>query len=101
VGQHSSACGPVLLGLHGFQVVSAELAGGERQLAVQTVATVVGCGGYGCGLPARPHRPGVRPADRRPAGGPIVAQTAVALSGTGLAGADLDRAGGAIRPGRC
>jgi hypothetical protein len=36
-----SASGSALLGLDGFQLVSAELQGGEWQLAVQTMATVV------------------------------------------------------------
>ena len=31
------------LGLDGFQVLAAEVGGGEWQLAVQTTATVVGC----------------------------------------------------------
>jgi transposase len=39
VGQHRSASASRLLGLDGFQVVSAELVGGEWQLAVQTTAT--------------------------------------------------------------
>jgi transposase len=53
VGQHSSASGSRLLDLDGFQLVSAELVGGEWQLAVQTTATVIGCGG--CGVRATPH----------------------------------------------
>ena len=53
MGHHSSAFGSALLGLDGFQLVSAELQGGEWQLAVQTTATVVGC--LGCGVPATPH----------------------------------------------
>jgi transposase len=53
VGQHRGAFGSALLGLDGFQLVSAELQGGEWQLAVQTTATVVGC--LGCGVPATPH----------------------------------------------
>jgi hypothetical protein len=70
VGQHRSASASRLLGLDGFQVVSAELQGGEWQLGVQTTATVIGCAG--CGVPATPwpsHGPGAGPADRRPAGG--------------------------------
>jgi hypothetical protein len=43
----------VLLGLNGFQLVSAVLVGGEWQLAVQTKATMVGC--VGCGVPATLH----------------------------------------------
>jgi transposase len=39
--------------LDGFQLVSAELVGGEWRLEVQTVATVIGCGG--CGVRATPH----------------------------------------------
>jgi hypothetical protein len=50
VGQHRSASASRLLGLDGFEVVSAELAGGEWQLAIQTTATVVGC--VGCGVRA-------------------------------------------------
>jgi len=53
VGQHSSASGSALLGLDGFQLVSAELVAGEWQLAVQTTATVIGC--VGCGVRAAPH----------------------------------------------
>jgi hypothetical protein len=41
------------LDLDGFQVVSAELVGGEWQLEVQTTATVIGCAG--CGVRATPH----------------------------------------------
>ena len=71
MGQHSSASGSMLLGLDGFEVLAAEVVGGEWRLAVQTTATVVGCAG--CGMRARaprpPHGPGARPADRRPAGG--------------------------------
>jgi hypothetical protein len=53
VGQHSSASGSALLDLDGFQLVSAELVGGEWQLAVQTTATVIGCAG--CGVRATPR----------------------------------------------
>ena len=53
MGQHSSASGSALLGLDGFQLVSAEIVDGEWQLEVQTLATVIGCGG--CGVPATPH----------------------------------------------
>jgi hypothetical protein len=49
VGQHSSASVSALLDLDGFQLVSAELVGGEWQLAVQATATVIGCAGCGCG----------------------------------------------------
>jgi len=71
VGQHSSASGSRLLGLDGFQVVSAELQGGEWQLIVQTTATVVGCAG--CGVPATPHgRRTVRVRDLPIGGRPVV-----------------------------
>jgi hypothetical protein len=50
VGHHRSASASRLLGLDGFQLVSAKLVGGEWQLAVQTTATVIGC--VGCGVPA-------------------------------------------------
>jgi hypothetical protein len=82
MGQHRSASGSALLGLDGFQLVSAELQDGEWQLAVQTTATVVGC--LGCGVratPARPpYGPGTRPADRGPTGGVGLAQAHLALS---------------------
>jgi hypothetical protein len=82
VGHHRSASASRLLGLDGFQLVSAELVGGEWQLAVQTTATVIGC--VGCGAPAKPHGRrtvrGARPADRRPAGRVGLAQAHLALS---------------------
>jgi transposase len=50
VGQHriASASGP--LDLEGFEVLAAEIVGGEWQLTVQTTATMVGC--IGCGTRA-------------------------------------------------
>jgi hypothetical protein len=45
VGQQGGAFGSLLLDLDGFEVVSAEVVGGEWQLAVQTTATMVGCAG--------------------------------------------------------
>jgi hypothetical protein len=52
-------------------------------------------GWWRAGHAARPaHGLGAGPADRRPAGGAGLAQAPVALSGAGLRGADLDRAGG-------
>jgi transposase len=71
VGQHSSASVSALLGLDGFQVVSAELVGGEWQLVVQTTAMVIGC--RGCGVPAKPHgRRTVRVRDLPIGGRPVV-----------------------------
>jgi transposase len=71
VGQHSSASASRLLGLDGFQVVSAELVGGEWQLGVQTTATVIGCAG--CGVRATPHgRRTVRVRDLPIGGRPVV-----------------------------
>jgi hypothetical protein len=71
VGQQGGASGSLLLDLDGFEIVSAQLVGGEWQLAVQTTATVVGC--TGCGVRAEVHGrrtvPGARPADRGPPGG--------------------------------
>jgi hypothetical protein len=55
VGQHSSASASRLLGLDGFEVLAAEVVGGEWQLAVQTTATVVGC--IGCGVRAELREP--------------------------------------------
>ena len=71
MGQHSSASGSALLDLDGFQLVSAELVGGEWQLAVQTTATVIGCAG--CGVRAELHgRRTVRVRDLPFAGRPVV-----------------------------
>jgi transposase len=71
VGHHRSASGSALLGLDGFEVVSAELVGGEWQLTVQTTATVIGCAG--CGVPAKPHgRRVVRVRDLPIGGRPVV-----------------------------
>jgi transposase len=61
----------VLLDLDGFQLVSAELVGDEWQLAVQTMATVIGC--VGCGVRATPHgRRTVRVRDLPISGRPVV-----------------------------
>jgi transposase len=71
VGQHSSASASWLLGLDGFQVLAAEVVGGEWQLAVQTTATVVGC--IGCGVRAELHgRRAVRVRDLPISGRPVV-----------------------------
>jgi transposase len=71
VGQHRSASVSALLDLDGFQLVSAELVGGEWQLAVQTTATVIGCAG--CGVRATPHgRRTVRVRDLPIGGRPVV-----------------------------
>jgi transposase len=53
VGQHSSASASRLLDLDGFEVLAAQVVGGEWQLTVQTTATVVGC--QGCGMQAELH----------------------------------------------
>jgi transposase len=54
-----------------LEVVSAEVVGGEWQLAVQTTATVVGCGS--CGVRATPHgRRLVRVRDLPIGGRPVV-----------------------------
>jgi transposase len=71
VGQHSSASASRLLGLDGFKVLAAEIAGGEWQLEIQTTATVVGC--QGCGMRAELHgRRTVRVRDLPIAGRPVV-----------------------------
>jgi zinc-finger of transposase IS204/IS1001/IS1096/IS1165 len=71
VGQQGSASGSLLLDLDGFEIVSAQLAGGEWQLAVQTTATVVGC--VGCGVRADVHgRRTVRVRDLPIGGCPVV-----------------------------
>ena len=71
MGQHSSASASRLLGLDGFEVLAAEVVGGEWQLAVQTTATVVGC--IGCGVRAELHgRRSVRVRDLPIGGRPVV-----------------------------
>jgi len=71
VGQQGSASGSLLLDLDGLEVVTAEVVGGEWQLAVQTTATVVGCGS--CGVRATPHgRRLVRVRDLPIGGRPVV-----------------------------
>jgi transposase len=71
VGQHHSASASRLLDLDGFQVLAAQVVGGEWQLEVQTVATVIGCGG--CGVRATPHgRRMVRVRDLPIGGRPVV-----------------------------
>jgi transposase len=71
VGQHSSASASRLLGLDGFQVLAAEVVGGEWQLTVQTTATVVGCIGWG-GRVELPGRRTVRVRDLPAGGRPVV-----------------------------
>jgi transposase len=71
VGQHGSASASRLLGLGGFEVLAAEVVGGEWQLIVQTTATVVGC--VGCGVRAELHgRRTVRVRDLPIGGRPVV-----------------------------
>jgi transposase len=71
VGRHSSASASRLLGLDGFEVVSAEPMGGEWQLTTQTTAAVVGC--VGCGVRAELHgRRTVRVRDLPAGGRPVV-----------------------------
>jgi transposase len=71
VGQQGSASGSRLLDLDGLEVVSAELVGGEWQLAVQTTAAMVGCAS--CGVRATPHgRRVVRVRDLPVGGRPVV-----------------------------
>ena len=71
MGQHSSASVSRLLGLDGFQVLAAQVVGGEWQLEVQTTATVIGC--MGCGVRATPHgRRTVRVRDLPIGGRPVV-----------------------------
>jgi transposase len=71
VGHHRSASGSALLGLDGFEVLAAQVVGGEWQLEVQTTATMVGCGG--CGMRAEAHgRRMVRVRDLPIGGRPVV-----------------------------
>jgi transposase len=71
VGQHRSASASRLLDLDGFEVLAAEVVGGEWQLTVQTTATVVGC--QGCGMRAELHgRRTVKVRDLPLGGRPVV-----------------------------
>jgi transposase len=71
VGQQGSASASRLLGLDGFEVLAAQVVGGEWQLEVQTTATVVGC--QGCGVRAELHgRRTVRVRDLPIGGRPVV-----------------------------
>jgi transposase len=71
VGQHRSASASRLLGLDGFEVLAAQVVGGEWQLEVQTTATMVGC--RGCGVRAELHgRRRVRVRDLPIGGRPVV-----------------------------
>jgi hypothetical protein len=71
VGQHSSASASRLLGLDGFEILAAEVVGGEWQLDVETIAAVVGC--RGCGVRAELHgRRTVRVRDLPFGGRPVV-----------------------------
>jgi transposase len=53
VGQQGSASASRLLSLDGFEVLAAEMMGGEWRLVIQTTAEVVGC--PGCGVRAQAH----------------------------------------------
>jgi transposase len=71
VSQHRSASASRLLDLDGFEVLAAEVVGGEWQLEVQTTATLVGC--RGCGMRAELHgRRTVRVRDLPIGGRPLV-----------------------------
>ena len=71
MGQHSSASASRLLGLDGFEVLAAEIVGGEWRLVVQTTAEVVGC--PRCGVRAQAHgRRTVRVRDLPIGGRPVV-----------------------------
>jgi transposase len=71
VGHHSSASASRLLGLDGFEVLAAEVVGGEWRLAIQTTAELVGCAG--CGVRAEAHgRRTVRVRDLPAGGRPVV-----------------------------
>ena len=69
--QHSSVSATRLLGLDGFEVLAAQVVGGEWQLTVQTTSTLVGC--QGCGVRAAFHgRRTVRVRDLPIGGRPVV-----------------------------
>jgi transposase len=71
VGQHSSASASRLLDLDGFEVLAAEVVGGEWRLVVQTTAELVGCAR--CGVRAQAHgRRTVRVRDLPAGGRPVV-----------------------------
>ena len=71
MGQHGSAFGSILLGLPGFEMLAAQLRGGEWELRVQTATTRVGCAA--CGVQAQAHaRRTVRVRDLPIGGRPVV-----------------------------
>jgi transposase len=71
VGQHRSASASRLLGLDGFEVLAAEVTGGEWRLVVQTTVELVGCAR--CGVRAQAHgRRTVRVRDLPAGGRPVV-----------------------------
>ena len=71
MGHHSSASASRLLGLDSFEVLTAQVVGGEWQLKVQTTFTLVGC--IGCGVRAELHgRRTVRVRDLPAGGRPVV-----------------------------
>ncbi|HEX9358524.1 MAG TPA: hypothetical protein VF933_32520 [Streptosporangiaceae bacterium] len=80
MGQHGSASGSILLDLDGFEVTAAEIVDEEWRLAVQTMATAVGCAA--CGTQAQLHaRRTVGVRDRPIGGRPVgagLAETGVA-----------------------
>jgi transposase len=71
VGQHRGASASRLLGLDGFEVLAAQVVGGEWHLNVETTTTVVAC--MGCGVRAELHgRRTVRVRDLPSGGRPVV-----------------------------
>ncbi len=71
MGQHRSASASRLLGLDGFEVLAAEVVGGEWRLVVQTTPELVGC--PRCGVRAQAHgRRTVRVRDLPAGGRPVV-----------------------------
>ena len=71
MGQYSSASASRLLGLDGFEVLAAQVVGGEWQLEIQTTSTLVGC--IDCGVRAELHgRRTVRVRDLPIGGRPVV-----------------------------
>ena len=71
MGQDRRASASRLLGLDGFEVLTAEITGGEWQVTAQTTASVVGC--RGCGVRAELHgRRMVRVRDLPLGGRPVV-----------------------------
>jgi hypothetical protein len=91
-GDATASVTAALFGLDGFSVLAAAEAGGELELLVETTADLVACPECGAVARAKGSVPdvGARFADRRAAGGDLLAQAHLVLPSYGVPGQDLD-----------